>query len=77
MAREITEKKTQVEESHLVSKGLRFLKEVKLEAKKIAWAPRKQTFLTSLMVVFLSMFIGAYLGILDIIYNFLISLLVK
>ncbi|MGC9109573.1 MAG: preprotein translocase subunit SecE [Caldimicrobium sp.] len=77
MVKEITEKKVQAEESNFISKGLRFLKEVKLETKKIAWAPRKQTLLTSLMVIFLSMFIGAYLGILDIIYNFLISLLVK
>lgn len=75
--KEVAGKKAQFEETNFVSKSIRFLKEVRLEAKKITWAPRKQTLLTSLMVIFLSMFIGAYLGILDIIYNFLISLLVK
>ncbi|MFN4132002.1 MAG: preprotein translocase subunit SecE, partial [Caldimicrobium sp.] len=50
---------------------------VKLEAKKITWAQRKQVIMTSLMVIFLSLFIGAYLGILDIIYNFIIGLMVK
>lgn len=59
------------------NKAISFLKEVKIEAKKITWAGRKQVLMTSLMVIFLSLFIGAYLGILDIIYNFIISLMVK
>ncbi|MFN3921793.1 MAG: preprotein translocase subunit SecE [Caldimicrobium sp.] len=63
--------------ANLISRGVLFLKEVKLEAKKITWAQRKQVVMTSLMVIFLSLFIGAYLGILDIIYNFVISLMVK
>lgn len=75
--KEVLGKKTQLGEVNFVEKGIRFLKEVRIEAKKITWSSRKQTLLTSLMVVFLSMFIGAYLGILDIIYNFIISLLVK
>lgn len=60
-----------------INRGVSFLKEVKLEAKKITWAQRKQVLMTSLMVIFFSLFIGAYLGILDIIYNFIISLMVK
>ncbi len=59
------------------NRALRFLKEVKLEAKKITWAQRKPVFMTSLMVIFLSLFIGAYLGLLDIIYNFIISIVLK
>ncbi|WP_022855274.1 preprotein translocase subunit SecE [Thermodesulfobacterium thermophilum] len=55
---------------------VRFLKEVKIEAKKITWAPKKQVLMGTLMVVVFSLFIGAYLGILDIIYNFIISILV-
>jgi preprotein translocase subunit SecE len=60
-----------------LEKGTRFLKEVKLEAKKITWAQRKPVLMTSLMVLFFSLFIGAYLGILDVLYNFIISLMVK
>ncbi|MDK2861078.1 MAG: preprotein translocase subunit SecE [Thermodesulfobacterium sp.] len=56
---------------------VRFLKEVKIEAKKITWAPKKQVFMGTLMVVIFSLFIGAYLGILDIIYNFIIFILVR
>ncbi len=75
--KEGVEKKIQVGEANFISKGIRFLKEVRLEAKKVTWASGKQTLLTSLMIIFLSMFIGAYLGLLDVIYNFVISLLVK
>ncbi len=62
---------------NLLHKSVNFLREVKLEAKKITWAQRKQVLMTSLMVIFLSLFIGAYLGILDLIYNFILSLMVK
>ncbi len=62
---------------NLINKGVKFLKEVKIEAKKITWPQKKQVILSALMIMAFSLFIGAYLGILDIIYNFLISLLVK
>lgn len=60
-----------------ISQGIKFLKEVKVEAKKITWAGRKQVLMSSLMVILFSLFIGAYLGLLDIIYNFLIGILVR
>ncbi len=60
-----------------ITQGIRFLKEVRVEAKKITWAGKRQVLMSSLMVILFSLFIGAYLGLLDIIYNFLISLLVK
>ncbi len=62
---------------NLITKSVKFLKEVKIEAKKIIWPKKRQIFLSALMIMAFSLFIGAYLGILDIIYNFLISLLVK
>lgn len=64
-------------EEILIGKGVKFLKEVKIEAKKITWPPKKQIFISALMIMFLSMLIGGYLGILDVIYNVLISFLVR
>jgi len=75
--REEVNKKTNFEGLGFFSKGIKFLKEVKIEAKKITWASKRQTLLTSLMVIFLSLFIGAYLGLLDVIYNFIIGILVR
>ncbi|MCS7150149.1 MAG: preprotein translocase subunit SecE [Caldimicrobium sp.] len=74
---EISKKASSESSVNIVDRGVRFLREVKLEAQKITWAARKQVLMSSLMVIFLSLFIGAYLGLLDMIYNFIISLLVK
>ncbi len=60
-----------------ISRGVNFLKEVKIEAKKITWPQRKQVLLTAIMIAMFSLFIGAYLSILDVIYNSIISLLIK
>ncbi len=60
-----------------IDKAITFLKEVKIEAKKITWPERKQVLMTALMVTVFSVFIGAYLGLLDAIYNFIISLVMR
>ncbi len=54
-----------------------FLREVKIEAKKVTWPEKKQVFMTALVVASISVFIGAYLGLLDVFYNFLISLIAR
>ncbi|MCS7279702.1 MAG: preprotein translocase subunit SecE [Thermodesulfobacteriaceae bacterium] len=79
MKKAVLKKENEVErrEIFFINRGVKFLKEVKIEAKKITWPQRKQVLMTSLMVILFSLFIGAYLGILDIIYNFIISFLVK
>lgn len=64
-------------EEGFINRAINFLKEVKIEAKKITWPQRKQVLMSTLMVVFFSLFIGGYLGILDVVYNFIISLLIK
>ncbi|MBO8142960.1 MAG: preprotein translocase subunit SecE [Thermodesulfobacterium sp.] len=64
-------------EENLVVKGVKFLKEVKIEAKKITWPLKKQVLVSALTIMFFSLLIGGYLGLLDVIYNILISFLVK
>jgi len=65
------------ESSNYIEKILNFLREVKLEAKKITWPGRKQVFLTALVVIFFSFFIGGYLSLLDAIYGFIISFILR
>ena len=72
-----TAKTIKHKEGNLVSKGVKFLKEVKIETKKITWPQRKQILLSALMIMFFSLLIGGYLGLLDVIYNVLISFLMK
>jgi len=75
--KELKNKSLKEREENLIGKGVKFLKEVKIEAKKITWPPKKQVVISALMIMFLSMLIGGYLGILDVIYNVLISFLVR
>ena len=64
-------------EENFVGKGVKFLKEAKIEAKKITWPSKKQVLVSALTIMFFSLLIGGYLGLLDVIYNILISFLVK
>ncbi|WP_051920666.1 preprotein translocase subunit SecE [Thermodesulfobacterium hydrogeniphilum] len=70
-------KNINIKEGNLVNKAVKFLKDVKIEAKKITWPERKQVLMSALMVLAFSLFIGGYLGLLDVIYNFIISFLVR
>jgi len=65
------------EELNFFARAVKFLKEVKIEAKKITWANKKQVMASTLTVLIFSLFVGAYLGLLDVIYNAIISLLVR
>jgi len=71
------EKKIKISPMAFLDKAKLFLKEVKIEAKRITWPERKQVLISTATVVFLSLFIGAYLGLLDMIYNFIISIILR
>ncbi|MCK4468788.1 MAG: preprotein translocase subunit SecE [Desulfobacterales bacterium] len=49
-----------------MNKGLQFLKEVKVELKKVTWPTRKQTLGSTIVVIILVMIIALFLGIVDI-----------
>ena len=49
----------------LVDRSLQFLREVKVELKKVTWPSRKQTVGSTLVVIVLVMIISLFLGIVD------------
>ncbi len=51
---------------NLLDKGLQFLREVKVELKKVTWPTRKQTIGSTAVVIILVMIISFFLGIVDI-----------
>ena len=55
-----------VSERNILQKGLQFLREVKVELKKVTWPSRKQTLGSTLVVIILVMIISLFLGIADI-----------
>ena len=48
-----------------MNKIITFLKEVRVELSKVSWPTRNQTVLYTLIVIGISLFIAAYLGLLD------------
>ena len=51
---------------NIVSKSIQFLREVKVELKKVAWPSRKQTMGSTLVVIILVSIIAFFLGAVDI-----------
>jgi preprotein translocase subunit SecE len=48
-----------------IAKSLQFLREVKVELKKVTWPSRKEAAASTLVVIILVMIISAFLGIVD------------
>ena len=54
------------QEPSLVQKSVQFLREVKIELKKVTWPTRKQTLGSTAVVVVLVMIISLFLGLVDV-----------
>ncbi len=55
------------------TKIITFLKEVRLEMKKVNWPTRSQTIRYTLIVIGVSLAVAAFLGLLDFIFNTLLT----
>ena len=49
-----------------INKGVQFLREVKVELKKVVWPTRKQTLSSTVVVIILTVIISCFLGVADI-----------
>jgi len=58
---------------NIFSKAANFLKEVKLEMKKVTWPTKKETLKHTMLVIGISLGVAAFLGILDFIFTWLIN----
>jgi preprotein translocase subunit SecE len=52
-------------EKNFLDKSIQFLREVKIELKKVTWPSRKQTMGSTLVVIILVMIISMFLGVID------------
>ncbi len=50
---------------NIIDKSLQFLREVKVELKKVTWPSRKQTIGSTVVVLILAMIISLFLGVVD------------
>jgi len=60
----------------MIKKLVTFLKEVKLEIKKVNWPTRQQTIIYTLIVIGISTGVAAFLGTLDFIFTALLNKLI-
>lgn len=51
---------------NFIGKSIQFLREVKVELKKVTWPSRKQTMGSTLVVIILVMIISLFLGLVDV-----------
>jgi preprotein translocase subunit SecE len=58
-------KPTSVKEKTFIDKGFQFLREVKVELKKVTWPSRKQTMGSTVVVLVIVTIISLFLGIVD------------
>ena len=52
---------------------VRFLKEVRIEMKKVTWLTRREVIQFTAMVILVSALVGIYLGALDFVFSWAIS----
>ncbi len=56
-----------------IKKALNFLREVKIEIKKVSWPSKKETVRYTFIVIGISLVVAAYLGTLDLFFGFLLK----
>jgi len=61
----------------IVDQSIQFLREVKVELKKVAWPSRKQTIGSTAVVLILVFIISAFLGIVDLGLSGLVRLVLQ
>ena len=61
----------------IVAKSLQFLREVKVELKKVTWPSRKQTLGSTVVVIVLVMLISLFLGVVDMGLSNLIRIVLR
>lgn len=54
-----------------------FIGDVREELKKVSWPTRKQTIRLTLVVIVMSLIIGAYIGIIDVLLAKVLELLTR
>ncbi len=59
--------------NQLPKKGIKFLKEVRVELKRVTWPTRQQTIKYTLIVIGLSLGVAAFLGGLDFLFTYLLD----
>ncbi len=61
----------------IIAKPLNFLREVKAELGKVAWSTRQELLASTIVVIVVTVILGFFIGIIDLILSKLLTLLFK
>lgn len=62
-----------MENNNIFTKIKNFLGEVRLEMKKVSWPSKQEVFRYTLIIILVSLLVAAFLGGLDILFQYLIE----
>lgn len=65
------------EKMNIIAKPVNFIKEVKAELGKVAWSTREELMASTIVVIVVTVILGVFIGIIDIILSKLLSILFK
>ena len=68
---------SKIQKQRILQRGIQFLREVKVELKKVTWPSRKQTIGSTIVVIVLVMIISLFLGVVDMSLTSLIQLVLQ
>jgi preprotein translocase subunit SecE len=66
-----------IQKQNILQKGIQFLREVKVELKKVTWPSRKQTIGSTVVAIVLVLIISIFLGVVDMSLSSLIRLVLQ
>ena len=66
-----------IQKQNIFQKGIQFLREVKVELKKVTWPSRKQTIGSTVVAIVLVLIISIFLGVVDMGLSSLIRIVLQ
>ncbi|MDA1335023.1 MAG: preprotein translocase subunit SecE [bacterium] len=60
----------------MLTNFITYIKETRQEMRKVNWPTRHQTFISTILVIVISIAVAIYLGVFDYIYQFVLSRLI-
>jgi preprotein translocase subunit SecE len=61
----------------IITKPLNFLREVRAELGKVAWSTRQELLASTIVVIVVTIILGFFIGVIDVILSKLLTLLFK
>ena len=68
---------SKIEESAVIAKAQNFIGEVLAEMKKVSWTTRRELLDATLIVIFSSVLLGVFVGVIDFVLSKGVSILIK